>query len=85
MSEKIEVVIGSIPKIEIEVRHLKEASVFEGEDVPVYDGAFEVAPKFEKQTLATKDKLLKNDVTVSEISVARFSNTSGGRTVIIGE
>ena len=55
-----------------------------GVDADNYEGAYAVTPKFEQQTLHTKDKLMTDDVTIDEISVVKVSNTSGGNTVIIG-
>lgn len=50
----------------------------------VYEGDCEITPKFEKQTLKTKNLLMNEDVTVLEIPVTRVTNTSGGTTIIIG-
>ena len=49
-----------------------------------YKGEYTVKPKFDTQTLATKDKLLREDVTVEAIEVARVSNPAGGTTIYIG-
>lgn len=49
-----------------------------------YEGPYEVTPKFLDQILATKDKNMKQDVTVHTIPVARVSNPDGGNTVTIG-
>lgn len=49
-----------------------------------YDGAYQVTPGFGETTLETKDKLMRENVTVSPIGVARVSNPSGGTTVYIG-
>lgn len=49
-----------------------------------YDGPYTVTPSFETQELATKDKLLREDVTVEAIEVARVSNPAGGKTIYIG-
>lgn len=49
-----------------------------------YDGPYTVTPDFETQELATKDKLLKDNVTVDPIAVARVENPSGGKTIFIG-
>lgn len=49
-----------------------------------YDGPYTVTPDFEKQELATKDRLLKDNVTVDPIAVARVENPSGGKTIFIG-
>lgn len=49
-----------------------------------YDGPYTVTPDFETQELATKDKILKDNVTVDPIAVARVENTSGGKTIFIG-
>lgn len=52
---------------------------------PLYDGDYEVEPRFDAQTLETKNKLLKDDVTVKAIHVSRTSNPQGGKTIYIGE
>lgn len=49
-----------------------------------YDGPYTVTPDFETQELATKDKMLKDNVTVDPIAVARVENPSGGKTIFIG-
>jgi hypothetical protein len=49
-----------------------------------YDGPYTVMPSFETQELATKDKILKDNVTVDPIAVARVENPSGGKTIFIG-
>lgn len=49
-----------------------------------YDGPYTVTPDFETQELATKDKILKDNVTIDPITVARVENPSGGKTIFIG-
>ena len=49
-----------------------------------YDGPYTVTPDFETQELDTKDKILKDNVTVDPIAVARVENPSGGKTIFIG-
>lgn len=49
-----------------------------------YDGPYTVTPDFETQELATKDRLLKDNVTVNPIAVARVENPAGGKTIFIG-
>ena len=49
-----------------------------------YEGAYEVTPKVEAQTMPTKDKVLIDDMTVKAIPFFSVSNTSGGNTVFIG-
>lgn len=50
----------------------------------VYDGVYQVTPKLESKILATRNKLMTDDVTVEEIPISSVSNTAGGTTVIIG-
>lgn len=55
-------------------------------DIPVYDGAYSVTPKvYEETTLETKQKLMKNNVTVARIPQYQVSNDADGVTLIIGE
>lgn len=49
-----------------------------------YRGEYEVIPKFTEEVLKTKNKLMKDNVVVYPIEVARVSNPSGGTTVYIG-
>lgn len=50
----------------------------------LYEGEYEVIPRFSEQTLPTTDKVLTEDVTVREIPYFETSNESGGTTVYIG-
>ena len=54
-----------------------------GGGYPVYKGEYEVTPTFQEQSLATADKVLKEDVTVKAIPRYDVTNTSGGVTVYI--
>lgn len=49
-----------------------------------YTGPYTVTPNFEAQELTTKDKLLRDNVTVEPIEVSRVSNPAGGKTIYIG-
>lgn len=50
----------------------------------IYEGPYIVNPKFEEQKLATRNRLLQDDVTVLEIEVEKVTNLGGGYTVTIG-
>lgn len=54
------------------------------EDIPVYDGEYEVTPTPEGQTLETAGLLMEKDTTIRAIPVYEVSNTAGGTTVYIG-
>lgn len=58
--------------------------VIEVPTAPPYKGEYEVIPKFTEEVLKTKNKLMKDNVLVYPIEVARVSNPSGGTTVYIG-
>ena len=51
---------------------------------PVYTGATIVIPRAEEQVLATKDKTVVQNITVTEIPYTEVSNPLGGLTVSIG-
>ena len=51
---------------------------------PVYEGAYQITPKFEDQTLATSNKLMASDVEVEAIYVSSTPNAAGGNTIYIG-
>lgn len=48
-----------------------------------YDGPYAVTPTADGKTLKTKDKYMKDDVTVLAIPVYDVSNTAGGTTFYI--
>lgn len=66
--------------------HFESLTVIERpSEAPVYNGEYEVVPKVGVKTvLQTRDKLLKDDVTVAEIPIHRTSNVTG-TTVYIGK
>ena len=51
-----------------------------------YTGDYEVTPKiYTSVTLPTKDKTLRDDVTVRKIPQYEVSNQAGGNTLIMGD
>lgn len=54
-------------------------------EVEEYAGSYEVIPKTFEQTLATKDKYLKQDIAVKGVRASEVSNSVGGTTFYIGE
>lgn len=49
-----------------------------------YEGDYSVTPKVDAQTMATKGKVMTDDVLIRSIPFFNVSNTSGGNTVYIG-
>jgi hypothetical protein len=56
----------------------------DSEDLPFYDGSYEVTPKIVEQKLMTANKVMEKDVIIERIPITTVSNSSGGNTVIIG-
>ena len=50
-----------------------------------YEGAYEVTPKVEAQTMQTKNKVLIDDMTIKGIEIHRVKNNGGGTTVYIAK
>lgn len=50
----------------------------------LYSGPYTVDPHFVAQVLPTREKVLREDITVNPIDVARVSNPAGGNTIYIG-
>lgn len=53
-------------------------------DIPEYQGVYDVTPKVVEQRMETKDKFMRDDMTIKSIPFFNVSNTSGGSTVYIG-
>ena len=49
-----------------------------------YDGAYDITPKIEAQTLPTAKKVLERDVNIGGIPYTEVQNNANGKTVTIG-
>lgn len=72
----------SVPECEYRLSVIQAQPIYTGGDE--YKGPYQIEPKFIEETLATKGKLMKENVIVSPIDIARVTNPSGGTTVYIG-
>ena len=52
--------------------------------VDVYDGKYTLTPETTDQVLITKEKLLKENVTINAVQKQIVENPAGGQTVTIG-
>lgn len=52
--------------------------------VDVYDGEYTLTPETTDQVLLTKEKLLKENVTIKAVQKQIVENPSGGQTITIG-
>jgi hypothetical protein len=52
--------------------------------LPYYDGSYSVVPRKIEQTLETKNKSMRDDVTIDPINYSETINPQGGNTVVIG-
>ncbi len=60
--------------------------IYQTEDVEAYGGSYEVTPKVTReQTLETKRKVMKDNVTVHKMPQFEVSNEAGGYTLILGD
>lgn len=75
-------------KVSIRQKHTAVVSVKSGSSLQpmaeMYDGAYDVDPSFDIQTLATRGLAMREDVTVHPIGVSVTENLAGGNTVYIG-
>lgn len=68
------------------VRGINSGGNDDTQTYPFYAGPYLVTPKVDNETvLPTKDHIMRSDLVVSEISISRVSNASGGITVTIGK
>ena len=52
--------------------------------LPYYEGSYNVIPRKVEQLLETKNKSMRDDVTVDPINYSEVANPQGGKTVNIG-
>lgn len=81
--QSVDVGVANAPTQEVNVKQ-DTIIVPVYKDAPLYEGEYEVTPKVTEQVIPTKDKLLKEDMIVNSIPFFNVSNTSGGKTVYIG-
>ena len=60
------------------------AEVVRGIDVPDYEGDYSVTPGATAETLDTKGRRLKEDISILPVPMIAVENESGGTTVTIG-
>lgn len=78
----IVVTVPTAPTIEVQLQNVVLISV-EGKK---YEGEYDITPStYNDQVLATRDLVMAKDVTVRKIPQFEVSNTSDGKTLIIGE
>lgn len=76
-------IAGDIPNRNICAKVYR--ATYTQENVPEYTGAYDVTPKTVAQTLETKDKKMKDNVSVLAIPYYEVGNASDGETAIIGD
>lgn len=78
----IVVTVPTAPVIEVQLQNVVLISV-EGKK---YEGEYDVTPStYNDKVLATRNLVMTKDVTVRKIPQFEVSNTSDGKTLIIGE
>lgn len=78
----IVVTVPTAPVIEVQLQNVVLISV-EGKK---YEGEYDITPStYNDKVLATQNLVMTKDVTVRKIPQFEVSNTSNGRTLIIGE
>lgn len=78
----IVVTVPTAPTIEVQLQNVVLISV-EGKK---YEGEYDVTPStYNDKVLATRNLVMTRDVTVRKIPQFEVSNTSDGKTLIIGE
>lgn len=60
-----------------------EVQIVNTSALPKYDGDYVVTPKVTEQMMPTKDKVMRDDVTVRAIPYFDVSNPAGGKTIYI--
>lgn len=78
----IVVTVPTAPTMEVQLQNVVLISV-EGKK---YEGEYDITPStYNDQVLATRNLVMSKDVTVRKIPQFEVSNTSDGKTLIIGE
>lgn len=88
MYEDIELNFQTEKELEIDLSISSEITLTieegSGGTLPYYTGAYEVTPRKQEQVLGTKNKSMRDDVTINPITYSETTNPEGGKTVVIG-
>lgn len=79
MYEDLDIIIEETPIINLTI---EEGGG--GSPLPYYDGEYSVVPRKIEQVLETKNKSMRDDVTIDPINYAEVTNPQGGKTATIG-
>lgn len=79
MYEDLDIIIEETPIINLTI---EEGGG--GSPLPYYDGSYSVVPRKIEQVLETKNKSMRDDVTIDPINYAEVTNPQGGKTATIG-
>lgn len=88
--KSIQMTVGSQKSVTMTIASQKsikmtvEKAVAIGISGRTYEGSYEVTPTVEGHTMETKEKYMKDDVTIHPIPYFSVGNNSGGNTVFIG-
>lgn len=72
---------NAVVPIELEVKDY--IGTYTPEGIETYEGYYTVIPKVTEQEMQTKNKMMKDNVTIEQIPFHEFSNETG-TTVVIG-
>ena len=78
MYEDLDIIIEETPIINLTI---EEGG---GSPLPYYNGSYSVVPRKIEQVLETKNKSMRDDVTIDPINYAEVTNPQGGKTATIG-
>lgn len=72
--------------VDLSIEGQLELTISEGGGslLPYYDGSYQVVPRKIEQVLDTKNKSMRDDVTIDPINYSETINPQGGNTVVIG-
>jgi len=62
---------------------LELGTIIGGDLLPTWEGPYSIKPKVNEQNFETKNKKMKEDLTVQEIPLQEVVNPQGGTTLII--
>ena len=79
--EEYDLDVSEAEALDVELETAIQVSTITGD---IYEGSYDVTPSFEQQSLETRNKTMKDDVTIQPIAVSRTQNLAGGTTIYIG-
>ena len=82
LENSYEIDVGLEDSYELDVG-MEIGTIITGDVLPVWEGPYSITPRVAEQSFETRNKKMRDDLTIEEIPLQEVLNPQGGTTLII--